>query len=235
MHVVPEFRARGLSRGDVASQIPNVEWRMRRSSLGIVLALLALLIPAPAMAVPYASGLSNLNGTIFFRLNEAADNVKVVYRVNSEFRISNSEFALTNDLGALPAGLASFALGVTGVFQVIVFKAAPAGFITPVEANRGAVLQISPDTKATRFFSPRGLAVNSNPSSPNFGRIYVANATSGVVSNGSSGSPRAIGDGLYALNPDFTDALGQGDTPLTGGLDFAAGLDLAPYRLSVGQ
>jgi hypothetical protein len=235
MNVVPEFRARGLNGGGVAFKfrIPNSEFRIRPSLLGIVLPLLALLAPPSATAVPYASGLSNFNGTVFFRLNESADNVKVIY--NSEFRIPNSEVAITNDLGALPAGLANVALGVSGVFQVVVFKAAPAGFITPVAPNRGAVLPISPATTTTRFFSPRGLAVNHNPSSPYFGRIYVANATSGTVSNGFSGSPRAVGDGLYLLNSDFTDALGQGDEPLTGGLDFTAGLDLAPYRLSVGQ
>jgi hypothetical protein len=190
-----------------------------------LLAALMLLRPLAATAVPYASGLSNFNGTVSFRLNEAADNVKIV----------SAGGIVTNDLGALPAGWNSFALGVTGTVQVVVFKAGPPGFLSPIDPNRGAVLQISPDTPATRFFSPRGLAVNTHPASPHFGRIYVANATSGTVSNGLSGAPRTTGDGLYALNPDFTDALGQGDAPLTGGLDFAAGLDLSPNRLTIGQ
>ena len=190
-----------------------------------LLAALVLLWPLATLAVPYASGLSNRNGSVSFRLNEAADNVEVV----------SGGGAVTNDLGALPAGLNSFALGITGTFQVVVFKAGPAGFLTPIEPNRGAVLQISPDTPATRFFSPRGVAVNTHPRSPYFGRIYVANATSGTVSNKLYGASRTVGDGLYALNPDFTDALGQGDAPLTGGLDFAAGLDLSPYRLTIGQ
>jgi hypothetical protein len=190
-----------------------------------LLAALALLWTDAAHAVPYATSLSNHHGSVFFRLNESADNVKVV----------SAGGAVTNDLGARPAGWNRFDLGVTGVFQVVVFKAAPAGFLTPIEPNLGAVLQLSPDTPATRFFSPRGLAVNTHPASPYFGRIYVANATSGTVSNGLSGSPRTVGDGLYVLNPDFTDALGQGDAPLTGGLDFATGLDFSPYRLSIGQ
>jgi len=189
-----------------------------------ILAALVLLRPLVGWAIPYAAGLSNRNGTVSFRLNEAADNVKVV-----------SAAAVTNDLGALPAGLNSVALDVTGTFQVVVFKAGPPGFLTPVAPNRGAVLQISPDTPETRFFSPRGVAVNTHPGSPHFGRIYVANATSGTVSGGLSGSSRTVGDGLYALNSDFTDALGQGDAPLTGGLDFTTGLDLSPYRLTIGQ
>lgn len=190
-----------------------------------LLAALLSLWPLGTTAVPYASGLSNRNGTVSFRLNEAADNVKVV----------SAGGTVTNDLGALPAGWNSFSLGVTGIVQVVVFKAGPPGFLTPVEPNRGEVLQISPDSSAIRFFSPRGVAVNTHPASPYFGRIYVANATSGTVGNGVSGAPRTVGDGLYALNSDFTDALGQGDAPLTGGLDFSAGLDLSPNRLTIGQ
>lgn len=216
---VPVFNGRGVSQKRGLLRLSLA------SGMVSILTVLALLRPSAAPAVPYASGLSNRNGTVSFRLNEAADNVKVV----------SSGGAVTNDLGAVSAGLKSFALGVTGIFQVVVFKAGPAGFLTPIEANRGAVLQISPDSAATRFFSPRGVAVNTHPASPHFGRIYVANATSGTVSNGLSGSSRTVGDGLYALNSDFTDALGQGDAPLTGGLDFAAGLDLSPYRLTIGQ
>ena len=190
-----------------------------------LLAWMALLWPRVVTAVPYASGLSNHNGAVSFRLNEPADNVKIVFANGS----------LTNDLGALPAGWNSFALGITGTVHVVVFKAGPAGFLTPIAPHRGAVLQISPDSPATRFFSPRGVAVNTHPASPHFGRIYVANATSGTVSNGMSGSPRTVGDGVYVLNPDFTDALAQGDEPLTGGLGFAIGQDLAPYRLTIGE
>jgi hypothetical protein len=190
-----------------------------------LLAWVALLWPRVVTAVPYASGLSNHNGAISFRLNEAADNVKIV----------SANGTITNDLGALPSGWNSFALEITGSFQVVVFRAGPAGFLTPIAPHRGAVLQISPGGPATRFFSPRGVAVNTHPASPHFGRIYVGNATSGTVSNGFSGSPRTVGDGIYVLNPDFTDALAQGDEPLTGGLNFAIGLDLAPYRLTIGE
>jgi len=218
MNVVPVLNGRGVKPG----------YRLLRTSLAVgvfsLLAALSLLQP-PAVAVPYASGLSNRNGIISFRLNETADNVKIV----------SAAGAVTNDLGPLPAGLNSLALDVTGPFQLVVFKAGPAGFLTPLEPNRGAVLQISPDSPATRFFSPRGVAVNTHPGSPHFGRIYVANATGGTVSNGLSAALRTVGDGIYALNSDFTDALGQEDVPLTGGLDFALGLDLSPYRLTIGQ
>jgi hypothetical protein len=177
---------------------------------------MAAMRPFSALAVPYATSLTNSGGIISFRLNEAADNVKIV---------SNGG-ATTDDLGPLPAGLQTIALSVSGTFQVVASKASPAGFATPVAPNRSAVLQISQDSNSTRFNNPRGIAVNADPTSPYFGRVYVANST---VTN----TPRA-GDGIYVLNADLTDAVGQGDTALTGGLDFSTGGAASPYRLTIG-
>jgi hypothetical protein len=172
-------------------------------------------------ARPYASGLTNNAGTISFRLNESADSVKIV----------SAGGATTNDVGALPAGFHTFALGISGVYQVEVFKAAEAGFATAIGPQRGAVSQIIPDTNTARFFQPRGLTVNTDPASPYFGRVYVANAQAGTTTTGG----RAVGDGIYVLNADLTDAVGQGNTARTGGLDFAAGTTASPFRLSVGE
>lgn len=191
----------------------------------ILVASVALLSPSPAKAVPYATALTNATGTISFRLNESADVVKI---------ISNGG-ATINELGALPAGLHTFALGISGTFQVSVFKSSPAGFTTPVGPNRGAILQISTNTVETRFNSPRGLAVNSDPASPYFGRVYVANGSSGNAASNTFGPARSVGDGIYMLNADFTDATGQGNTALNGGLNFTIGLDVSPYRLSIGK
>jgi hypothetical protein len=184
-----------------------------------------MLRPPPVLAVPYATSLTNGGGNVSFRLNESADNVKI---------ISNGG-AVTNDLGALPAGLHTVALSISGTFQVSVFKVSLIGFTAPVAPNRGAILQISPDTNSTRFNSPRGLAVNTDPTSPYFGRVYVANASSGTTTSNLFGPARTLGDGIYVLNPDMTDALGQADSPLNGGLNFAIGTDFAPYRLTLGQ
>src|SRR5436190_600797 len=72
--------------------------------------------------------------------------------------------------------------------------------------------------------------VNRRPASPYFGRIYVANARSAVTATG-----RPTGDGIYILNADGTDAVGQGDTALTGGLDMATGGTSMPWRLTIGE
>ena len=171
-------------------------------------------------ARPYASGLTNSGAAISFRLNESADSVKVI----------SAGGTVTNDLGALDAGPHTFPLTISGPYEVQVFKVSEPGFIAPIAPNRGAVLQIGTDTNTTRFNQPRGLAVNTDPASPYFGRVYVANGAAAAAS-----FPRPAGDGIYVLNPDMTDALGQGDTPLTGGLDFGTGGTVSPYRLSLGQ
>jgi hypothetical protein len=194
------------------------------AALGLAL-LAALFTPHQARAVSYASSLTNDAGVVSFRLNEPADNVKVV----------SGGGAVTNDLGALGAGVHTFNLGIAGVFQVAVFKVSGPGFLSPVAPNRGAVQQIGADTVLTRFTQPRGLVVNTDPASPLFGRVYVANGAAGTTTNGVFGSNRTLGDGIYMLNSDLSDAIGQVDTPLTGGLDFATGGTVSPYRLSLGQ
>lgn len=176
-------------------------------------ALLAAAASAPvAWAHPYATALTNNAGTISFRLNEAADNVKVVGNGNT----------LTNDLGPVARGLTVTNLtgaGLTGgTFHVIVNKVG-AGAPTLISDN---------NTTNNMFFGPRALAVNRRPASPYFGRIYVGN------SPGTTGSGRPTGDGIYVLNADSTDALGQVNTALTGGLNMETASASMPWRIRVG-
>ena len=192
--------------------------------LGIAAGAMALLAPQEAKAVAYATSLTNDNGTISFRLNDSADSVKVI-----------SGGTTTNDLGALPAGLHTFSLGITGTFQVSVFKSSGPGYLL------GAYNQIGSDSNVLMtFVNQRGVAVNKNPASPYFGRIYVSVGQGGSNTT----STRVVTDGIYALNADQTDALGQGDTALTGNLgDSFAGTNPptptppnpeGPHRLFVG-
>lgn len=186
--------------------------------------LLLSCISLQIQARPYATGLTNESGAISFRLNESAESVKVI----------SVGGTITNDLGALAAGFHTFPLTVTGPYEVQVFKVSQPGFITPVGPNRAAVLQISTDTNLVRFNNPRGVAVNTDPASPYFGRVYVSNAS---VTN--TPFARPVEDGIYVLNADLSDALGQGDAALTGGLNFVTGGALgdavSPYRLMIGR
>lgn len=113
-----------------------------------------------ALATPYASGLTNSGTSIGFRLNEAADNVKIVYLLDT----------VTNDLGVVSAGFTNVPLVIAGSYKVIVSKT---GDCT-----------IQTNTPVVPFNFARGVTVNRNPASPYFGRVYVANVTNGVKGDG---------------------------------------------------
>jgi hypothetical protein len=181
---------------------------------GLAVALVLALHPE-AGATPYASGISNISGTISFTLNESADNVTVLFDGG----------ATTLDMGALAAGRHSFPLGSATSFAIRASKSGPAAWT-----------QIGTDSVLTRFFSGTGVAVNTNAASPYFGRVYVANGTPGTTTVG-DGPHRLTGDGIYALNADFSDALNQGATARTAGINFAPAAQPGntPWRIEVGK
>lgn len=180
---------------------------------GLTLALGLVLTTGSVQAHPYATSLTNASGVISFRLNEAADTVKVLWNGGS------SSFTI----GALPRGLTVTNLsgaGVTSPFQVEVTK-----------AGAGVPTLISDNTNTNNhFFGPRAVAVNKRPASPYFGRIYVGNAP-GVT----AGSARRTGDGIYMLNADSSDAIGQGTNALNAGIDMVLASASMPWRIRVGD
>ena len=129
---------------------------------GLVLALAVTALSSYiAQAHPYASGITNVGGTISFILNEAADTVGVYFPDNNS----------TNFLGNnLAAGVHSFTLGAgTNAYVITVHK-----------TGAGGPVQISVDTSnAVLFPAPRGVAVNANPKDRHFGLIYAANSSPG--------------------------------------------------------
>lgn len=181
----------------------------RRAFRGVMLALAAAAPWYVAQAHPYASGVTNKSGTVFFYLNENADSVKVVF---------DNGTSATNNLGALTKGQQSFALGAHTNYSIIVAKVG-----SGVPSQTSTTL-----TNFVNFFGPRGVAVNPNPKTANFGRVYVSNA-----SPGTSGG-RTVGKGLYAMNADQSDALGQGNTALTAGMSMGGSTTYSPWKLSVG-
>ena len=177
-----------------------------------VAALTWLTFTSSVQAHPYATTLTNTAGTISFRLNEAADSVKILWNAGG------SSF----DLGPVAKGLTITNLsgpGVTDPFEVEVTKAG-SGVPTLISDNNNTFNQ---------FERPNGVAVNKRPASPYFGRIYVANARTSPTGTG-----RPMGDGIYILNADSTDAVGQGNAALAGGIDFATGSTSSPWRIRVG-
>ena len=98
-----------------------------------------------ARAHPYASGLTNNAGIISFILNEAANDVSVIFNSG----------AATNDLGALSSGVQSFSLAGYTNYSIVVTK-----------TGSGSISQISVDATNNDFYGPRGIAVNNNPQTP---------------------------------------------------------------------
>jgi hypothetical protein len=160
-----------------------------------------------AKAHPYASGITNNNGTIQFTLNEDGGTVSVVFEDNS-----------TNSLGVLGEGPQSFSLGAHTSYAIYVTK-----------LGNGTPVQISSDSYTNSVWgTPGGVAVNQNPKFGNvFGRIYAASRVDG----GTVGSTYK-GIGLYAFNADQTDAIGQG-TNAVGSTWFNGSGGSGPWRLRV--
>ncbi len=195
-------------------------------TFSVLAALAAGVCVAPSLrAAPYASTVKNTDGAISFILNEAADKVTVKF----------DNGATTTELGALAAGTHSFPLGTHTSFEIIVEKNAGPGW------REGVLQQISDDADAKLHLThQRGVAVNKNPASPYFGRVYVSVSATGtaqpVLEPPSPG--RAVSEGIYVLNPDLS-ATDLGTEALTAGLPFSAHAtstsDQSPYRIAIGE
>jgi len=173
----------------------------------LLAAAIAVLSIGRANATPYASGITNNGGNVSFILNENADNVKIIF--------DGGGLGNTNDLGALTKGLQSFSLGVHTSYQIHVTKSTVVGWT-----------KISDDaTTGNRYFSPGGIAVNLNPADlGRFGRIYVVENVGGTTSTTPPGAPfRTVSEGVFVVNADFSDALGQGDSGLLGAVTVETG------------
>jgi hypothetical protein len=182
-----------------------------QSILRVILGCLAILGASLAnlQAAPYASRVSFPNPTtVTFILNEPADSLSVsingaapvvldgtskglkTFNLNS----ASDRFSITatkND----PIGY-TIATGNT-------IDAAPNGFSQPTA--EGGYSLISDDADPwSDFNSPRGITVATDPTNPMFGITYIANSAAGTPAG------RSLGDGLYALRADQSDAFGFG-------------------------
>jgi hypothetical protein len=136
--------------------------------------------PRAAHAVSYASGVRNTAGAMWeFVLNEPADNVSVVRNGGN-----------TVNLGALAAGRHVFDMTGFTTFDIKVAKSAPAVWTDLSSATNSFA----------RFEQGSDVIVQTNPSHPLFGTIYVNNDRTAAAA-GASG--RTMGDGVYALTADM--------------------------------
>lgn len=182
---------------------------MRSKSL-VVLSMVAVLgLVSAAMAVPYASGVVQNGANSTFVLNEDGANVKIVYDGG----------ATVVNMGTLNKGTYTFDATLGSSYQIKVSKSAAPGWT-----------QISDDNLIqSRYYSPKGVSVNRNSASSNFGRIYVAEGLGGSAGGGA----RTTTDGIYVMTADQGDVLGQGDTAFAGGINWTTGGGNSPWKITV--
>ncbi len=149
----------------------------RRVALGAMAWSAVTLTVSLGWAVPYASAVRNLGGSMWeFVLNEGASSVMISRDGGNSLTISNA-----------PAGRHTFDMTGFSNFEIQVNNTAPAGW------NR-----LSDSSNLfTNFEQPSGLVVNNNPASQYFGTIYVNNSRDLPTVSG-----RSQGDGIYALTAD---------------------------------
>jgi hypothetical protein len=173
-----------------------LKYLLFRASIGkLTIGLAAIALPVHlAKATPYASGVTNTGGgTIQFYINEGGGVVTVTYEDGS----TNAAFTGTTTVAA---GVYTFALGAHTSYSIQCYK---------VGAGVPTFIASSP------AFTPRGMDVNKNPTSPYFGRIYVSKVS----------SP----NGIYSFNANWSVAAG----PTAAGITLQGGNVFEPYRLYV--
>lgn len=176
--------------------------------LGLCCAAMLTIAPA-ALATPYASGIVSNGASSTFVLNEDADNVTIVY-----------DGATTVDLGAQSKGTVGFDATLGATYEIVVLGDSPAGWT-----------QISDDTLTqSKYYSPRGVAVDTNPMRSTFGAIVVGEAYGGSVGAGG----RTTTDGIYIMSADQADVTGQGDAAYGGGVDWSTSSS-SPLKVSMNQ
>ncbi|MCC6484502.1 MAG: PEP-CTERM sorting domain-containing protein [Armatimonadetes bacterium] len=203
----------------------------RKCRWAFAVASALLVLPASVFANVYPTNLtqssSSLN-TYFaqtvnlgYLLNQAADAGVTVDILNS-----SNAVVKTFALGAQSQGVQTLSWDGTDSSN----NPVPAGDysfrVTTSALGCGGWTQISNDGNVNlQFNSPRGVSVNRDPTSPYYGRIFVANSAAG-----------AQGDGIFARNADGSDsALGQGNSALTGGFSWGASTSASPYFIEVGS
>ncbi len=191
----------------------------RRRSTALATTAILSCAASAALGAPYASGVNEVAGQVTFRLNENADGVTVI------------RDGVASSLGAQNRGSITFGRNGAVNYSIVAVKNSGPGYAFASAPGVATPLQISDDSNLFNYERVNGLAINRNPSNGAlFGRTYVANARSLPTVLG-----RSVTDGIYLLNGDYTDAVGQGDTARDAGLiaNFVGGGNSSPWRLQL--
>ncbi len=177
----------------------------------LALALGIAFVASTAQAVPYASQVTKNGNTVSFVLSQAAAGITV---------LRDGANPVTPAIDASTKGVKTFDMTGYTTYSIIV-----TGDTAKVWT------QISSDSLTqSKYYSPRGVTVDTNPKRSTFGQIIVSEGLGGAVGAGG----RTTTDGLYIMSADQGDVLGQGDTGFAGGIDWSTSSS-SPFHVSMNR
>ncbi len=141
---------------------------------------------------------------ITYRLNQAATSVSIeIFRLSAPATVIRTLTGTTNyglntvswdgkdDLNNDVPGAGDYS------FRVIASDSVGTAAWTNITPTSGGN-----EIGDAQYYAPQGIAVNREPTSPHFGRVYVCSGHSGATS--SNPGATAVGDGLFLHNNDLT-------------------------------
>ncbi len=173
----------------------------------LIIALSFTLMVAKTWGTPYASGVTRSGDTVSFVLNQEAASVTVLRDGGNPVSLATTPGTHNFDM----SGYTSYQIIVTG------------------NTSRGWT-QYVPDGTDRNYWYPTSVAINKNPASTNFGKVYIVNNWNG---SGTTGAGRTTPDGIYVLRADGV-AVGG---PYTGGVDWTIDGTFysSPFKCNLGK
>ncbi len=168
------------------------------------------LLTSAALATPYAAQVTRNGNTVSFVLNQPATGITV---------LRDGGNPVTPAIDATTAGAKSFDMTGFSTYSIIV-----------TGNTARAWTQYVPDGTDRNFYFPNSVAINKNPGSTNFGKIYIGN-NNNATDSGLTGAGRTTPNGIYVL--DATGVALSG--PHTGGIDMTVdGSNMShPYKINL--
>lgn len=183
---------------------------IRPTFRGLVLALaVTALTSYVAHAVPYASQVTRSGNTVTFILNQEAQGMVVL-------RDGANPVTFT---APVAAGEKTFDMTGYTTYSIIVTGSTPKAWS-----------QFIPDGTDRNFYYPNSVAINKNPASTNFGKVYISN--NNRPTPGLTGAKRLTTDGIFVLRPD---GVAINTAPYNGGLSLTNDSSnySNPYRINL--
>ncbi len=215
--------------------------RFHLTTVSLTSIVLIAVLPAASFGNVYPSALGQSADT--FNPN-AAESVSLSYILNEDatnvsidILDSTSSVVKTLSPGAQVKGAQSVIWDGTDNSSVVLPDGDYSFRVTSTGTSRSSwSLLTTTDNTLNNFFTPRGVAVNTNVNSPYYGRVYVSESAGGSTTGGGGvNPPRLMGDGIYTLNADLSDTgFTGGSGPHAGNIAWNGTTNASPYKVAVG-